>query len=365
MLDVAVVGGGPAGLALAIEARRRDLTVAVFDRREPPIDKPCGEGLMPGAMARLAALGVHPAGHLLRGLTYRDAHCRVSAPFPGAPGRGVRRTELHRALVEAAERAGAELHWKARIDGLDDGSGNGARHFSEPRLALRGGGSVRARWVVGADGLRSDVRRWEGLDGPSADRRRFGVRRHYRVRPWSDHVEVWWSQGAEAYVTPVGPLEVGVAVLWESSEAEATGGGFESSLAHFPALSRRLDGAQPTSTDRGCGPLRQQVAGVARGHVALVGDAAGYVDAITGEGIALALEAAACLADALVRGDLNPYAGARRQIVARADRLALRLLFFSRHPRLRAGALRTLSLAPALFERSVGSHLNRQVPTWT
>ena len=111
--DLAIVGGGPAGLATAIEARLAGLSVAVLDRRRPPLDKACGEGLMPDAVSRLAALGVEVAGRPFRGIRYLDGATAAEGTFPGPPGMGVRRTALHAALVRRAEEVGVALRWGA------------------------------------------------------------------------------------------------------------------------------------------------------------------------------------------------------------------------------------------------------------
>ena len=102
MIDVLVVGGGPAGLATAISCAQAGLSVTVAEPRTGPIDKACGEGLMPAAVTRLAAIGVRPAGHLLRGIRYLDPGHRADALFRHGPGLGVRRTTLHAGLADRA-----------------------------------------------------------------------------------------------------------------------------------------------------------------------------------------------------------------------------------------------------------------------
>ena len=132
---------------------------------------------------------------------------------------------------------------------------------------------IRSRWLVAADGLHSPTRQALGLDRPVSAPPRYGLRRHYRVAPWSDVVEVHWSTEAEAYITPVAPDVVGVALLGPR------GTGFERVLRGFPEVLRRLDGAPPVSPVRGAGPLRRTAARRVHGRVLLVGDASGYVDA--------------------------------------------------------------------------------------
>jgi flavin-dependent dehydrogenase len=347
-IDLLVVGGGPAGLATAIEARRAGLAVRVLDRGRPPIDKACGEGLMPDAAARLAELGVVlPPGqsYRFRGIRYLDGPLAATGDFPQGSGLGVRRLALHAALVRRAEEVGAELAWGVVVRGLRAG---GVETES---------GTLAAPWVVGADGLHSKVRRWAGLEAPPAPRRRFGVRRHFAVAPWSEYVEVHWGPGCEAYVTPVAPDLVGVAFLWSGDPAD-----FDGLLARFPALASRLAGAPAASRDRGAGPLEQRVQGVMSGRVALVGDAAGYLDAITGEGIAVALHQARALVAAVVAGDLRRYAAAHRRLGRVPNALTSLVLALELRPRLRARALAALAAEPALFARLLGIHARSLPP---
>lgn len=355
-----VVGGGPAGLATALHARRAGLRATVLDRAHPPIDKPCGEGLMPDGAAALRGLGVAlpvSEAYPFRGIRYLDGGTVAEGRFPppGAHGLGIRRTALHRAMVERAEAAGVELLWGERVVEL---------LATADRVGVRtaSGREVRGGWLVGADGLLSAVRRHAGLDGPEVpDRaRRFGVRRHVRLTPWTDLVEVHWSDGCEAYVTPVGPETVGVALLWRA-DLEGVGG-FDDLLARFPRLTECLAGVRPASRDRGCGPLAQRVRAPARGRIALVGDASGYLDAITGEGLSLAFHQAEALVETIAgceaadTVDLAPYARAHRRIRRLPEALIRLLLFAERRPALRRRLIRALAAEPALFERLLGIH---------
>ena len=365
MRDVLVVGGGPAGLAAGLACRREGLAVTVVDRRPvPPVDKACGEGLMPDGAAVLERLGVDVGalgGAPFRGIRYIDGETVAEGEFPGRPGLGVRRPRLHRALVEAAEGAGVEISWDTRVEGLDHRPGPLGGTWSA-RLA-GGDPAPRARWLVGADGLLSRVRGWAGLEGrrgsaPPAEGR-FGVRRHFAVPPGEvpDKVEVWWGAGCEAYLTPVAADEVGVAILWSGRKA-----GFDQLLAGFPRLKERFAGRPERSRDRGAGPLAQPVRGVTRGNLALVGDASGYVDAITGEGLSLAFHQAEALAAALAAGDPSRYAAAHRRIGRLPDRMTRLLLAVERHPRLRHRTIRALAADPTLFDRLLALHVGDLEP---
>ncbi len=204
-----------------------------------------------------------------------------------------------------------------------------------------------ARYLVGADGLHSAVRRLVGLDGAPTRSRRYGLRRHFGVIPWSSHVEVYWSAHAEAYVTPVGPREVGVAVL--SAERVP----FEVLLDQFPRLLDRLDGADGAGAVRGAGPLRQRVRERVRGRVLLVGDAAGYVDALTGEGIALGAAQAEAAVRAVAADDPAAYAVSSRRLGRRHELLTLGLVTATRARPVRRVIVPAARRLPGVFGTAV------------
>ncbi|CAN5400187.1 NAD(P)/FAD-dependent oxidoreductase [soil metagenome] len=287
-VDLIVAGGGPVGLATAIEARLRGLTVAIIEPRASAIDKACGEGLMPGALPALARLGVDPVGFPLRGVSYRARGSRIDHRFVGGEGRGVRRTALHTALSERARELGVQTI-TGRVDSLvDDGDGVDV-------------GDLRGRYLVGADGLHSSVRRMAGLERSPGRARRFGIRRHFVMEPQSELIEVYWTPDAEAYVTPVGDGVVGVAVLGPQ------GTRFDAVIEAIPELAERIRGREPASELRGAGPFGQRTSAQSAGRVLLVGDASGYVDAITGEGIRVGLAQARVAIDAIAADDPASY----------------------------------------------------------
>ncbi|MFE1260773.1 NAD(P)/FAD-dependent oxidoreductase [Streptomyces albogriseolus] len=288
--DLLVVGGGPAGLATALHAARAGLDTVVAEPRPAPVDKACGEGLMPGAVRALTALGLHAPGHPLAGIRYVQGPCRVEAPFRRGQGLGVRRTDLHTLLHRAVLDAGVPV-LPLRVDGVRQ----------EADGVTVPGAGLRARWLVAADGLHSPVRRSLGLDRPARTAPRYGLRRHYAVPPWTSHVEVHWGPDAEAYVTPLGPRLVGVALL-TSRRAP-----YDTQLAGFPELAARLPPDTAVTPVRGAGPLRRRSRARVHGRVLFVGDAAGYVDALTGEGVCLALAGARALVANLRRGTPGRY----------------------------------------------------------
>ena len=338
--DLVVIGGGPVGLATALYAVRVGLSVVVLEPRAGVVDKACGEGLMPGALAGLQDLGVDPAGHVIAGIRYVSGPRSVTADFAAAPGRGVRRTVLHTALREAVDRAGVEVVETAMV-GLDqDATGVTVQISSRT-------GALRAGYAVGADGLHSPTRRMVGLTARPAGRRRHGLRQHYRVPPWSDHVQVHWGARAEAYVTPVSDETVGVAVLTGDR------GPMAAHHTEFEELSTRLAGAQVVSAVRGSGPLRQRATSRAAGRVLLVGDAGGYVDALTGEGLALGLSQAQAAVDAVSAGRPERYPAVAARAGLASTTLTHGLLTATGTPAGRRVLLGAAHRSPWLFGRAV------------
>jgi flavin-dependent dehydrogenase len=329
--DILVVGGGPGGLATALHARAQGLSVIVAEPRDTPIDKACGEGLMPGGLAVLASLGVDPAGMPFRGIAYVDGRHRAEACFRDGPGRGVRRTTLHAALASRAKQVDTEWVPTKVTTVAQDADGVTAA-------------GIRARYLVGADGLHSAVRRSVGIETTVGRPRRVGLRRHYTVPAWSEFVEVHWSRYGEAYVTPVEPDLVGVAIL-SSHRAD---------LGWFPWLARRLAEA-PAGPERGCGPLRQVVSRRVAGRVLLVGDAAGYEDALTGEGMSLAVQQAGAAVAAIAADRPADYERQWHRIT-RTYRVLTRALVLGTTPQVTRRAIVPACLAlPFAFRGAVNT----------
>ncbi|MEV4944928.1 FAD-dependent monooxygenase [Streptomyces sp. NPDC053755] len=333
MIDVLVAGGGPAGLAAAIQAARRGMETVVVEPRDRPVDKACGEGIMPSGVVALRELGVRVSGVALRGIRYTDGGRGVEAAFRGGTGLGVRRTALHAALHERAEELGVRIvpGKVGRIEQDHDG------------VTAVG---MTARWLIAADGLHSPVRRELGLDVPVGATRRYGLRRHYRIPPWTDLVEVHWSRTGEAYVTPVGDRLVGVAVLSRDRRP------YEEQLASFPGLAASLRGLEAGSV-RGAGPLRRRARARRAGRVLLIGDAAGYVDALTGEGIALAAATASAAVACLAAGRPEDYPARWARLTRRHRLLTEALLRTAGHPAAARLIVPAARRAPALFRAAV------------
>jgi menaquinone-9 beta-reductase len=333
-------------------ARKKGFSVTLADGAEPPIDKPCGEGLMPETQVALRELDITPdssEGYPFRGIRFIQKGAWFAADFPEGRGMGLRRPILHAMLVAEAEKSGVRLLWKTPVSGITP---EGVQLKSD---------FVPAHWIVGADGSSSRVRRWSGLETIAQRTQRFATRRHYRVQPWTDYMEIYWAREAQAYVTPIGREEVCIVVMAERLEDAD----FAKVLEDLPELRERLNGAELASRERGAITVMHRLKNVVRGNVALVGDASGGVDAITGEGLRLAFRQSLALAAAMEASDLQGYEKSHRELARHPMRMGKLMLLLGRNEALRQKSFGVLASKPQLFESLLAVHMGRATPALT
>jgi flavin-dependent dehydrogenase len=346
--DVFVVGGGPAGIAAALAARQRGFEVTVADSCNPPIDKPCGEGLMPDGIAALQRLGVTIPiieAYRFRGIRFVSSGMSADAAFPTGSGLGVRRTNLHRVMIEHAERAGVRFLWRAVVTGLHE------------KGVLVQDKLVPAQWIVGADGGGSQVRRWARLDVHRRRDQRFAFRRHYRIAPWAELMQLHWGMRCQLYVTPVSSDEVCVALISRNPRLR-----LDEALREFPEISQRLRGVEHESIERGAVSVTRRLARVCNERVSLIGDASGGVDAITGEGLCLAFNQANLLGDCLASGDLAAYQKGHHALARRPAMMARLMLLLEHREGLRRRVMQAFTTEPKLFGHMLATHVGAASP---
>lgn len=338
MIDLLVAGAGPVGLVTAIHAAEAGLNVVVVEPRSGDIDKACGEGLMPQALKHLQSIGVDAPGLDFAGIRYISGDRSVEARFEGLPGRGVRRTTLHK-------------HLKARADDLKV-------RFVEEKVGeiVQAAHSVQAagiesRYLIGADGLHSTIRSQLDLEikADKGSRQRFGLRQHFNISPRSEFVEVYWLPNAEIYLTPVDNQTVGIAILGSDKL------NFWEIIAQVPELHDLLKDAEPASKLRGAGPLRQDLRARTSARSLLVGDASGYVDALTGEGMRVGFEEGKAAVNAVLADDPHSYEREWLKITRSYRVLAGGLLWASSQRLIRPLIVPTAATFPKVFKKVVNT----------
>lgn len=374
--DVAVVGAGPAGSTTALRLARAGFSVALLDAQRSPRFKPCGEFMSPEVLPMLADLGVRDelaasGAREVRGMLLHG-HGRVvrgrfidvgGAQAPFDHGWAVRREVFDASLVRAAVRAGVELFEGQRVTSLlrsSEGTVEGVRCSGrDPR-------ELRARFVVGADGTRSRVASELGVRCETPWLRKVALVTRYSGVPWGERAEVHLLEHGFFAVAPLGSGDVSLNLVLDAAEYERTGLPrdelLEAWLQRTPALGERILRGTRIDPVRGTGAMAMSTTRQTFDGAALVGDASGYVDPITGEGIFFALKGAELLSStlerALHRGStdaaaLQPYVAARRREIAPRAAFSLLLQRGLRHPRLVHLAFRLLAARPRLADTLV------------
>ena len=355
--DLVVVGGGPAGLAVAIVAAEQGFSVIVVERRDFPSDKACGEGVLPPGVKALERLGIRDrfdrtTSYPFNGIRFiqEDGSCAES-PMPSI-GMGIRRTVLVEMLARRAEELGSVLRHRCVVSAVEAKADRAIVHIAN--------GTIAARLVVAADGLHSLLRKASGLEATPGARRRFALCQHYEVRPWTDFVEVYVDAKGEAVATPVSDRCVGVNFVWEDGVFERPT--IPTLASRFPALRARLGSAPTISSVKGAGPMAQRAKRRNTERMVLVGDAAGFVDSISGDGLSIAFNSALILGKHLgrilareaTRESMQEYEREARGLYRGYWFVTNGLLTIARHPRARRMIINSLKRHPEVFRTMMG-----------
>jgi flavin-dependent dehydrogenase len=359
--DVAVVGAGPAGAAAALFAAQRGLRVIVIDKQAFPRDKPCGEGLMPSGRPALRELGLEAVvlsggAPPLEGVQFgRVEEPPVAVPFPANAGEraglGIRRITFDAQLAEALNRHSL-IRFSPATEARDIRRDNDGRS-----MVITATGEIRARFVAVADGLRSALRHRLGWTVGPRPPHRYGIVGHWvmhaPVDPW---VRITFDRGLEVYEGPVAGNQRMVALLCYQDRMAEFAGQLES---HYRTIARTVQAglrqADLVGSVSAVGPFWYGATTVADHGIFLIGDAAGFTDPITAEGIATGLRQARAFADALTSS--NPeraYRRAHRQITKDPHRVAALFLRLSRTPALVDRAIRNHGRSPQTLTKLLG-----------
>ena len=364
-VDVIVVGSGPAGSATAAGLARGGASVVLLESATHPRPKACAEYASPRIVEELLRMGMAPgawrdAAVPLEGMEMHAGGRSVRIGYADRLGRrrswGVDRRRFDARLAAHAQESGARLQDRTRVVDLVEDRGR----VCGVRLRRPDGGqsSLRAAWVVGADGARSTVARRAGVEARVHLPRRLGLVAHFEpVDGLDDHGEMHAAAGWYVGLAPVpDALNVGMALpLDGGGRAEDR---FAAAIAAMPAVARRLARSRRTGPIRGAAPIGHRVRDAAGPGWLLVGDAAGFVDPFTGEGIHRALRGARAATEAILAGgDVpNTYRAARRRAFAAKSALGWVVQGFLAVPGLLGHAVAQLEARPAAALR-LGSAL--------
>jgi geranylgeranyl reductase family protein len=371
--EVLVVGAGPAGSAAAAALARAGRDVLLVETHAHPRPKACAEYASPRIVEELAALGVgedawRPDALPLIGMRVIRNADAVDMAYRDAAGQrpswGLDRQAFDAALAAHAVASGARLmertsfedaHWHGGVGGI------GGEVVGASLRTADGRRTVRCRWLIGADGARSRVAQRVSRDRGAGWLRRLGLVAHYEgVAELSDHGEMHVGSAFYIGLAPLSGvrLNVGMALPLDGDRRPA-GERFEAAIAGIPAVAERLRGRHRLTPIRGASPIGHRVAAASGQGWMLVGDAAGFIDPFTGEGIFRALRSARAAAEALSAGDEGAserYRAARRQAFAAKDALTWLVQGMLAAPPVMGYALRRLAARPSLAER-LGSAL--------
>ncbi len=377
--DLIIAGAGIAGSGSALALAPDGYRILLLDREIFPRHKPCGEGLMPQGADILEKFGVLPellnqGAVPIHGLKFHSrAGIVAAAGFPphpdGRPAHGIvmRRYELDNLLLQRAAtvpnvtlRQGFHVTEALEENGVIRGIRG---HSADGPLE-----EIRAPLTLGTDGPLSVFHKVTGIVKLPASRKRYGLSGHLRgVTRTTDQIEIYHQNGYELYLAPANAGLTLVAVLLEEAAIKSHPGKL---IDHYLDFLRETPGFAPRIIDAELippvgarGPLAFTVTPVYRPGLLLLGDSAGFLDPITGEGMTLALKCvmaaqpiirAAFERDDFSESQLAPYAAAREALIQDIWQLTSMMLELNHFEWIADRAIQHLSHDPALFQKLLG-----------
>lgn len=342
-MRIAVVGGGPIGLYTSIALAKKGYHVDVFEKREWPVDKACGQGIMNYGVELLKKVGMaFEVSKEINGIKFiEDDGLELQGNFL-KPVLGVERKRLSDELFElASNESNIKLHSHSKIESI-------ALNGNEALLSINGSEHT-FDYVFACDGLNSFVRDSLNLTLSRRGDLRRGARVHYKIKPWSNYVEVYWANGIEAYVTPVSNESVEIAYLWYDSRVDTGRDLKERILRRFPKLEQKLKYGEELNDFKASPLFSKYSKKIRKGNIFFIGDSFYFLDGITGDGISLGLHSADIITKNFENFSKIEILKINLAITKYWIYVKL-LLFLSSKPSLRKKAIKLLKYNKSMFE---------------
>jgi menaquinone-9 beta-reductase len=288
---VAIIGGGPVGLFLAIKLSKLGHKVTLYEKKKWPIDKVCGQGIMPGGVKILEDLGIMFQNGIdsydFTNIEYLDQEISING-YLNASAKGVKRSILSQKLYQFA--LSCEQLTLVPLSTLVD-----IKVTVDEKVEIKLEGINHKPvfdFVFACDGLHSKVRKITNHERCRKGPYRMGARVHYSISPWAEGVQVYWDQSVEAYVTPVSTNQIEIAFLWYQDIFSKEGQLIDKLLDRFPLLIKKLNNAKPDSDFKAYGPFKFNSSTIHKDNIFYIGDCYKFLDGITGEGLSLGFKQA-------------------------------------------------------------------------
>jgi 2-polyprenyl-6-methoxyphenol hydroxylase-like FAD-dependent oxidoreductase len=349
-LKLAIIGGGPIGLALANLLQKNGHKVDLFEKDNWPKDKTCGQGLMPSGRKILESLGVSFDDGIdsktFSGIHYKDFPHELKGTLT-ASGTGIERRVLSEKIHSLSQKKeGIKLYPNSRLINI-------IQKNSRVFIAIKNNKDQLSYqsydYVFACDGLHSSTRKILKNVKTRKNKKRMGAREHFNTPPWSENVEVYWQDGIEAYVTPVNNQQVEVAFLWFEDLNKNVENLHENLWENFPDLREKCKDQDSCQDFRGYGPFVTQSRKMKIGNIFFLGDAYYFLDGITGEGVSLGLKASAIIAENFNQWQ-SKHSIRIKLYYLHYTALVKLSLFMSRHKNIRRFVFRVLNFIPKSFD---------------
>ncbi len=351
--NIAIIGAGPAGLSTAIALAQKGQLVSIFDKASLPINKVCGEGILPTGVKYLTnIIGVEFISKIesypFKGIKYIDSNGTIAiGEFNNSKGFGIKRLKLAQALYSLCKTfPNITFYENHKLITLKS-SPKQLEFTVENSLDKSTKTFADFNYLIGADGRLSTVRNLISNKGkkPTSLKRK-GARLYIATPPWTNMVEVYWANNIEAYVTPNSHKSIGIMFSWDLKNFKANE---DTLLSFFPTLKEKIDNKERQGPLMYIGNFAHQSQEASVDNIAFIGDAVVFMDGVTGEGLSLAFEAANLLSESIINDDLISYNIDIKKLKNKYIVITNLALLLTQHKFLRKCIIKLFSLFPTIF----------------